>query len=142
MVSLCPVVGGRFGYALANGIVGLYQGTERLWRIKVCVIVCVSVCVGVRVHILLFLPLSHSLPLPLFLSLPLSLSLPQSKNQPICMQSFDMDSNGTPELITGWSSGKIDIRRTKTGEVIFKDSFSSHVAGIVLVSIFGHKVFV
>lgn len=35
VVCLCPVVGDRFGYALANGIVGLYQGAERQWRIKV-----------------------------------------------------------------------------------------------------------
>ena len=49
------------------------------------------------------------------------------------MHSFDLDSDGVPELITGWSSGKIDVRRSKTGDVIFKDSFSSHVAGIVQV---------
>ena len=37
MVSLCRVAKDRFGYALANGIVGLYGGSERFWRIKVCV---------------------------------------------------------------------------------------------------------
>ena len=36
MVSLCRVAKDRFGYALANGIVGLYGGSERFWRIKVC----------------------------------------------------------------------------------------------------------
>ena len=50
------------------------------------------------------------------------------------MHSFNLSSEGVPELITGWSSGKIDVRRCKTGEVIFKDSFSSHVTGIVQVS--------
>ena len=58
----------------------------------------------------------------------------QSKNQPICLHSFDLDSDGVPELITGWSSGKLDVRNSRTGEVIFKDSFSSHIAGIVQVS--------
>ena len=36
VVCLCPVSKDRFGYALANGIVGLYGGSVRLWRIKVC----------------------------------------------------------------------------------------------------------
>ena len=39
-----------------------------------------------------------------------------------------------PELVTGWANGKVDVRRSGTGEVVFKDSFTSHVAGIVQVS--------
>ena len=35
VVSLAPLHGHRFGYALANGIVGVYGGQERYWRIKV-----------------------------------------------------------------------------------------------------------
>ena len=35
VVSLAPLSGHRFGYALANGIVGVYGGHERYWRIKV-----------------------------------------------------------------------------------------------------------
>ncbi len=35
VMSLCHVEGNKFAYALANGIVGLYGGHERLWRIKV-----------------------------------------------------------------------------------------------------------
>ena len=35
MTSLCSISGNRFGYALANGIVGVYGGYERFWRIKV-----------------------------------------------------------------------------------------------------------
>lgn len=58
----------------------------------------------------------------------------QSKNQPICMHSFDINNDGVPELIVGWSSGKLDIRNSQTGEVIFKDTFSSHIAGIVQVT--------
>ena len=27
----------RFGYALANGTVGVYDRTSRYWRIKVCI---------------------------------------------------------------------------------------------------------
>ena len=35
MVCLHGVHGHRFGYALANGIVGVYGGEQRYWRIKV-----------------------------------------------------------------------------------------------------------
>ena len=35
VTSLCSISGNRFSYALANGIVGVYGGYERFWRIKV-----------------------------------------------------------------------------------------------------------
>ncbi|KAG8143924.1 hypothetical protein E2320_001066 [Naja naja] len=54
-----------------------------------------------------------------------------SKNQAMCIDAFDINSDGVCELITGWSSGKIDARSDRTGEVIFKDNFASSVAGIV-----------
>ena len=49
VVCLCGVHGHRFGYALANGIVGMYGGEERYWRIKVSNCLCVhvaDVCTG------------------------------------------------------------------------------------------------
>ncbi len=35
VTSLCHMHGSRFGYALANGTVGVYDRTARYWRIKV-----------------------------------------------------------------------------------------------------------
>ena len=32
--------------------------------------------------------------------------------------SFDLTGDGVSELITGWTSGKVDARNEKTGEVI------------------------
>lgn len=35
ITCLCPMNNTRFGYALANGTVGVYDRTSRYWRIKV-----------------------------------------------------------------------------------------------------------
>ncbi|XP_068938539.1 Bardet-Biedl syndrome 2 protein [Petaurus breviceps papuanus] len=88
ITSLCPMYGSRFGYALSNGTVGVYDKTSRYWRIK-------------------------------------------SKNHAVSIHAFDLNSDGVCELITGWSNGKVDARSDRTGEVIFKDNFSSAIAGVV-----------
>ncbi|XP_014849002.1 PREDICTED: Bardet-Biedl syndrome 2 protein [Poecilia mexicana] len=88
VTSLCHMHGSRFGYALANGTVGVYDRMARYWRIK-------------------------------------------SKNHAMSIHAFDLNADGVVELITGWSNGKIDARSDRTGEVIFKDNFSSSVAGVV-----------
>ncbi|XP_076343637.1 BBSome complex member BBS2-like isoform X2 [Tachypleus tridentatus] len=88
VIGLCPVLGNYFGYALANGTVGVYHQGDRAWRIK-------------------------------------------SKNQAISICNYDLDGDGVPELITGWSNGKIDARNAQTGEVVFKDNFSHCIAGIL-----------
>jgi len=41
-----------------------------------------------------------------------------------CVCSYDLSNDGVPELITGWSNGKIDARTDRTGEVIYKDCHS------------------
>ncbi|KAH7970359.1 hypothetical protein HPB49_004419 [Dermacentor silvarum] len=88
ITALCPLTQDCFAYALANGTIGVYRGTERLWRIK-------------------------------------------SKSQAVCLHGYDIDGDGRPELITGWSNGKVDARTLSTGEVVFRDSLAHGVAGIV-----------
>ncbi|KAM4614369.1 BBSome complex member BBS2 [Discoglossus pictus] len=88
VTAMCPMYASRFGYALSNGTVGVYDRTARYWRIK-------------------------------------------SKNLAMSIHAFDLNSDGVCELITGWSNGKVDARSDRTGEVIFKDNFSSAVAGVV-----------
>ncbi|XP_019732446.1 BBSome complex member BBS2 [Hippocampus comes] len=88
VTALCHMHSSRFGYALANGTVGVYDRNSRYWRIK-------------------------------------------SKNHAMSIHAFDLNADGVVELITGWSNGKIDARSDRTGEVIFRDNFSSSVAGVV-----------
>ncbi|KAL7978686.1 hypothetical protein Chor_013175 [Crotalus horridus] len=107
VTALTTMSPARFGYALANGTVGIYNQAARYWRIKVSMIK---------------LETSEQLEYP---------ALKNSKNQAMCISAFDINSDGVCELITGWSSGKIDARSDRTGEVIFKDNFASSIAGIV-----------
>ena len=51
----------------------------------------------------------------------------------MCMHAYDMTGDGIPDLATGWSSGKLDIRSIQTGNIIYKDSYTSHIAGLMQV---------
>ncbi|RWS14495.1 Bardet-Biedl syndrome 2 protein-like protein, partial [Dinothrombium tinctorium] len=52
----------------------------------------------------------------------------KSKNQAVSIFSFDVNDDGIPELVTGWSSGKLDARSMENGEVIFKDNLNHSIA--------------
>lgn len=88
ITCLHPIDECKFGYALGNGTIGVYERASRSWRIK-------------------------------------------SKSHAVSIHSFDLNNDGVPELITGWSNGKIDVRNESSGGVIFRDNFNSSVAGIV-----------
>ncbi|KAG5882214.1 hypothetical protein JTB14_024725 [Gonioctena quinquepunctata] len=55
----------------------------------------------------------------------------KSKHFAISIHYYDLLGQSSPQLITGWSNGKIDCRSIKTGEVLFKDTLNSGIAGIV-----------
>eukprot|EP01112_Ceratiomyxa_fruticulosa_P008405 TRINITY_DN2178_c0_g3_i1.p1 TRINITY_DN2178_c0_g3~~TRINITY_DN2178_c0_g3_i1.p1 ORF type:complete len:691 (+),score=149.61 TRINITY_DN2178_c0_g3_i1:135-2207(+) len=88
VTALCNIQSPKYGYALANGTVGVYNKGNRVWRTK-------------------------------------------TKNTVMSIESYDLDNDGVPEIITGWSSGRMDVRSIKDGNVIFKDTFASPIAAFV-----------
>lgn len=64
ITALAHLGGARFGYALRNSTVGVYDGATRLWRVK-------------------------------------------SKHGVAGAVAFDLDGDGTPELVSGWSNGRV-----------------------------------
>jgi Bardet-Biedl syndrome 2 protein len=56
----------------------------------------------------------------------------KSKNTLTAVASFDIDGDGVPEVCSGWSNGKFEVRRDRDGSVVFKDKIGSPVAGLVV----------
>ncbi|CAL8079005.1 unnamed protein product [Calicophoron daubneyi] len=56
----------------------------------------------------------------------------KSKNKPICFASYDINQDNCPELICGWSNGKVEARTRSTGGVVFKTQLDSSVAGLAV----------
>lgn len=52
----------------------------------------------------------------------------KSKHTPVSLGSFDINNDGVPELIAGWSSGRLEVRVDSTGFLIYKDKFNSSIA--------------
>merc|ERR1740121_649632 len=55
----------------------------------------------------------------------------KSKNRVNCINCFDLDNDGIPELIAGWENGKVEVRNEKSGEVMSKDYFQAPIAALV-----------
>jgi len=55
----------------------------------------------------------------------------KSKNRVNCINCFDLDNDGIPELIAGWENGKVEVRNEKSGEVMCKDYFQAPIAALV-----------
>ncbi|KAL6760242.1 BBS2m [Haematococcus lacustris] len=55
----------------------------------------------------------------------------KSKHSVCAVAAFDLDGDGVKELISGWSNGRVEVRREDTGEVVFRDHLSSAVSGIM-----------
>jgi Bardet-Biedl syndrome 2 protein len=56
----------------------------------------------------------------------------KAKHAVTALQAYDLDCDGAKEVVSGWSNGAVNVRRAGTGEIIFKDSMKSPIAGIVV----------
>lgn len=55
----------------------------------------------------------------------------KTKNEVTAIEGYDLDGDGVPELVSGWSNGRIEVRSDRNGEIIYKDTLGASVAGIV-----------
>ena len=55
----------------------------------------------------------------------------KTKNKVTSLCSFDLDHDGVPEVVTGWSNGTFNVRKLETGELVFKETIGSAVSGII-----------
>ncbi|XP_012280111.1 Bardet-Biedl syndrome 2 protein homolog [Orussus abietinus] len=55
----------------------------------------------------------------------------KSKHRVVAIRGFDVNGDGIAELVTGWSSGKVDARTAKTGDVIFRIQLNAGIAGVI-----------
>ncbi|CAM9282098.1 unnamed protein product [Ectocarpus fasciculatus] len=55
----------------------------------------------------------------------------KAKNNVTALQTYDLDMDGVDEVVSGWSNGSFNVRRDHSGEIIFKDTMKSPVAGLV-----------
>ena len=60
----------------------------------------------------------------------------KSRNLAMAITSFDINLDGVPELITGWSDGKVDAKSDRNGEVVFKCNLDHSIAGVLHVNNF------
>jgi len=81
--------GTKYGFALGNGTIGVYDKTTRLWKKK-------------------------------------------QKHPVSAIRAFDLDGDGVPELVTGLSNGRLEVRNDHNGELIYKD-------GLILTLIGGQE---
>ncbi|RNF05259.1 putative intergrin alpha chain protein [Trypanosoma rangeli] len=81
---------GRFAYLSANGTVGVYDRTERVWRVK-------------------------------------------GRHRPVSAAFCDVDFDDVPELVVGWSSGRVEVRGDDTEKrgVLFRDTYAAPVSAVL-----------
>jgi hypothetical protein len=55
---------------------------------------------------------------------------------PFVYPAFDLDADGVPELISGWTNGKVEVRKDSDGSLVYSDKFKAPIAHIVKAGLF------
>jgi Bardet-Biedl syndrome 2 protein len=55
----------------------------------------------------------------------------KTKHKVTSLISYDLNCDGVPEVISGWSNGLLNIRNIDNGETLFKQMFASPIASLV-----------
>ncbi|KAG5674649.1 hypothetical protein PVAND_004603 [Polypedilum vanderplanki] len=58
----------------------------------------------------------------------------KSKSTATCLACYDLLGSGTDQIILGWESGKIDIRDSRSGDVLMKLISPSKVVGLMVTN--------
>jgi hypothetical protein len=56
----------------------------------------------------------------------------KAKGKTTAVASFDFDRDGFAEVACGWATGRLEIRRAQTGELLFRDTLPAGVAGLAV----------
>uniref|UniRef100_A0A7S3VM43 Bardet-Biedl syndrome 2 protein homolog n=1 Tax=Dunaliella tertiolecta TaxID=3047 RepID=A0A7S3VM43_DUNTE len=63
----------------------------------------------------------------------------KSKHNVCAISSYDLDGDGVPELICGWSNGRVEVRQRDTGALVHRDNLSCPVSSILTGDYRGDK---
>lgn len=55
----------------------------------------------------------------------------KTKHKVTSVISYDLNCDGVPEIISGWSNGLLNIRNIDNGETLYKQTFPSPIAALV-----------
>jgi Bardet-Biedl syndrome 2 protein len=56
----------------------------------------------------------------------------KSKHKCTSLTSFDLDEDGVPEILSGWHSGKFEVRNVENGSLVYKDNLTNQVAKVLV----------
>jgi Bardet-Biedl syndrome 2 protein len=104
--------GRKWAYALANGTIGVYEGGVRLWRVKS----------------------KHGVTSLAALDLGAAAASAGGGGGGGGSSGKEGSSSSStqPQLISGWSSGRVEARSISSGEVVGRDSLGGSIAALLL----------
>jgi len=57
----------------------------------------------------------------------------KTKSRVVALACFDIDADGTPELVSAYANGRWEARRVHNGELVYRDNMGTTIAGLVTI---------